>query len=71
MVSTGLGLIFSLSNRKCFKNQKKAVVYDSHHLIFGNNEIKIMSNKTKIYSNLGVNNGYYENHHQNVDILFG
>lgn len=71
MSSRNIGLIFSLTNRCCFKNIKAAVLYDPYHLIYGNSEIKIMKGGKTIFSNFGINNGYYERNGQTVDILMG
>ena len=61
-----------MTNRRFFRSYKKAVCYDKFHIIFGNNELRILNGKDKIYSNLGVNNGYYENKdHYRVDTLLG
>ena len=71
MISNQKGLIFSLTNRRCFRNTKRAVTYDLAHLIIGNSEIRIMNGKDKIFSNFGVNNGYYERNGYDVDVLLG
>mgnify|MGYP000844690362 len=49
----------------------KSIVYDDYFLIFGNSELRFKSGDPKIFSNLGVNNGYFDNNGHTVDILFG
>lgn len=68
------GLIFSLTNRKSFylkKASTKAISYDDFFLIFGNSEIRLRTQHSTVYSNFGINNGYYQNKGENVNVLFG
>lgn len=65
------GLIFSLTNRKAFKSYKRAACFDRSHIIFGNSEIRILNGKNKIFSNIGISNGYYENTDSQVNIIIG
>jgi hypothetical protein len=65
------GLIVSLTSRKCFRSFKRAVSFDTAHIIFGNSELKILTGKKILFSNFGVNNGYYEKNDCDVDTLLG
>ena len=38
----------------------KAITYDEYYIIFGNSEIRIKSLETKVMSNFGLRNGYYD-----------
>ena len=65
------GLISSLTNRKTFRSFKRAASYDRSHIIFGNSEVRILNAKNKVFSNIGISNGYYENTDSQVNILLG
>jgi hypothetical protein len=67
---TQMGIIFSLTNRKVFKSNQKPIVYDDQIIIFGNSELRITTNANTVYSNIGVNSGYYE-YRGSADILLG
>jgi hypothetical protein len=57
------GLILSITNEKVFKlkpNNKQATIYDEFFLIFGNSELRFKTGEGKLFSNLGVNNGYFD-----------
>jgi hypothetical protein len=46
MTSDRNGIIFSLTNRKCYdlaQHNKKAISYDDYYIIFGNSEIRLRS----------------------------
>ena len=49
----------------------KAIVYDDFYLIFGNSELRLKSLEKKIFSNFGINNGYYNNRGEKVNVLLG
>ncbi len=49
----------------------RPITYDDYFLIFGNSELRFKTGENKIFSNLGVNNGYFEANGYTVDILFG
>ena len=38
----------------------KALTYDEYYIIYGNSEIRIKSLETKVFSNFGVKNGFYD-----------
>lgn len=50
---------------------KKAVRYDSHFLIFGNNEISIQGKDRKVFSNFGVNNASFDARQEGVGTILG
>lgn len=72
-MSDGLGLIVSLTNRRCFElfPGKKAVKYDNQYLIFGNSEIRVGANEKKIFSNFGVGNAHFDSRKEGVNIILG
>jgi hypothetical protein len=57
------GLLISLTKKKSYKSLqgKRAIIYDEFNLVFGNDQIRILTNDTLLYSNFGINNGFYEN----------
>ena len=65
--------IMSITNQKVFPviEGKLAMIYDHHHLIFGNSEIKIRSGESKLLSNFGINNGFFNSKGGCVDDLLG
>jgi hypothetical protein len=68
------GLLFSLTNQKCFelsKPNRKAITYDEFNIIFGNSEIVIQSLKDEVYSNFGIKNGFYNCGDYTVDLMLG
>jgi hypothetical protein len=65
------GLISSLTNRKTFRSFKRAACFDRSHIIFGNSEIRILNGKSRVFSNIGISNGYYENTDSQVNIILG
>jgi len=74
MVSEKDGLIFSLTNRKIFEpleRNRRAVAYDDYFLIFGNSELRLKSQETKVFSNFAISNGYYNCRGEKVNILLG
>ena len=57
------GLIFSVSAREFFKlknKNKRAITYDDFFVIFGNSELRVKTQEGKLFSNFGINAGYYE-----------
>ena len=50
---------------------KQETNYDDFFLIFGNSELRLKSGVAKIFSNLGINKGFFDAHNESVDILFG
>ena len=38
----------------------RSITYDDYYIIFGNSELRIKSLETKVFSNFGVRNGYFE-----------
>jgi hypothetical protein len=70
----GDGLIISLSNRKVFEPvqaRSRAIVYDDFYLIFGNSELRLKTQDDKVFSNFGVNRGYYAARGEKVEMLLG
>lgn len=55
------GLLISLTNRKSYKclQGKRAIIYDEFNLIFGNDQIRILTNDILLHSNFGINNMFY------------
>lgn len=39
--------------------------------MWGNSELRLRSRDTKVYSNLGINQSYYQNEGKSVDVLLG
>lgn len=71
--SAGLGLLISIWNRMTFETlkNKRPVTYDEFFIIFGNSEMRIKSQESKVFSNFGINNGYYNNRGHKVDSFLG
>ena len=69
----GFGLLMGLWNRKVFEvfPNKKPVIYDDYFIIFGNSEIRLKSQETKLFSNFGISNSYYNSEGAKVDALIG
>ena len=40
-------------------------------MIIGNSEFRLRNNDSKIFSNLGVNNGFFDSRNLGVDVLLG
>ena len=53
--------MFSLNNKLAFPlfEGKMAIAFDKYFLIFGNGEIRLKHGEDKVFSNIGVNNGFY------------
>jgi hypothetical protein len=75
-------LLISLTNSKtyCLNNLKNnpkkdikdkraihGMVYDKYYLIIGNSEIRLRQGEKKIYSNFGVQNGFFLSNGDGVD----
>lgn len=74
MHSDRQGLIMSLNNRKVYaplERNKRSIVYDEYFVIWGNSEIRIKSQEKKVFSNFGLNNSYYKNNGDKVNMLLG
>lgn len=72
MTSDRNGLLFSLTKKEVFElveQNKRAVVYDEYYVIFGNSELRIKSQETRLYSNFGITSGYYRSRGLKVDII--
>ena len=41
-------------------NTRRSICYDDYYVIYGNGELRFRSNSLGIFSNLGVNNGYFD-----------
>ncbi len=61
----------SLTNRKVFKNTKKAIMYDEQDIIFGNFDLKFKNGDNKLMSNLGGINSFYDCKGESVECLLG
>lgn len=57
----GDALLMALWNQKVYEIKKtaKGVTYDDYFMIFGNSEIRIKFMEAKVFSNFGINNGYF------------
>lgn len=69
----GYGLLISIWNKNVYEvlDKKKAVTYDDYFIIFGNSEMRLKSQEIKIFSNFGINNGYFNNRGHKVDSFLG
>ena len=38
---------------------KRSVTFDNYYIIFGNSEVRIKQGEFKVFSNFGINNGFY------------
>lgn len=47
------------------------MVYDEYYLIYGNSEIRLKSGESKIFSNFGINNAYFNNRGDKVNMMLG
>jgi hypothetical protein len=74
MPSTRPGLLFSITNRTCFKllnPTSKAIIYDDYYVIFGNNELRVKNKENIAKSNFGKINGFYQSNEQRANHLLG
>lgn len=62
-IKKGQAMLFSLWNQTFYMINKnsKGVTYDEYYIIFGNSELRIKSLETKIFSNFGIKNAYFDN----------
>lgn len=60
--------VIRLNNARNFPNQPRdpretrvirSVTYDPYYLIFGNAELRVRAGEEKVFSNLGINNSYF------------
>jgi hypothetical protein len=58
-ISNLRGLLISFAGHLCFKNVKKAIIYDENDIIFGNEELKIKHGENKVHSNFAANGAFY------------
>ena len=68
------GLIMSLENRKVYlpvERNRRSIVYDDYFVIWGNSEIRVKTQEKKVFSNFGLNNSYYKNNGEKVDMFLG
>ena len=69
----GFGLLLPLWNRRVFEiaANKKPVIYDDYFIIFGNSELRLKAQETKLFSNFGISNAYFNSEGCKVDALLG
>lgn len=67
------GLILSLTEKRAFKAipNKRSVTYDAFFLIFGNSELRLRQGELSLFSNFGINNGYYNSEGEKHMVLLG
>ena len=65
------GLLINLNNRKIFVNSRKAIVYDEVEVIFGNFDLRLRAGDSKLFSNFGSNNSFYQCQGESVNALIG
>ena len=66
-------LIMGVSKKLVFypkKNVPRTIAYDDFFIIFGNSDLRFKSNNLGVFSNLGVNNGYFDAKGNNASALF-
>ena len=70
------GLLVSVPNNESYTLYKKkqndkvtyrGMTYDQYYIIYGNAEIRIKAGQNTVFSNFGVNNGYYDPRGHKVD----
>jgi hypothetical protein len=61
----------NLSTQKTFKNSKKAIIYDESEVIFGNYDLRLKNNDSKLVSNFASNASFYELKGETVHSLLG
>lgn len=59
----GNALLLSLWNQKSYVLQKdmKGITFDDFFIIFGNSELRIKTQDTKIFSNFGLRSNFFAN----------
>ena len=50
---------------------KRAISYDDFFIIFGNSEVRLKTGEKKMFSNFGINNGYFNTRGIPVSALLG
>ena len=63
----------SISRKKSFPviAGKRSVNYDNFFLLFGNSEIRLKHGESKVFSNFGIANGFYNPQGSTVDDILG
>ena len=51
------------------KKVMKGMVYDDYYVNFGNSELRLKTGKREVFSNLGIQNGYFNARGHSVDVL--
>jgi len=72
MISDKDGFIFSLTKKEIFEPvepNKRVVCYDDYYVIFGNSELRVKCQECKLFSNFGINSGYFKARGMKVDII--
>ncbi len=68
-------MLFELTRKKKYMTKKEVkssvVPFDDFYIIFGNSEIRIKGNETKLYSNFGASTGIFEVGNDKVEDFFG
>jgi hypothetical protein len=78
------GLLISVNNDRSYPLMQKkqndsskinyrGMTYDSYYAVFGNAEMRIRTGENRIFSNFGIQNGYYDYDHssRSVDEFLG
>lgn len=77
------GLLISVTNDQRFpllektnessKINYRGMSYDSYYVVFGNAEMRIRTGENKVFSNFGIQNGYfnYEHSSRHVSTFLG
>ena len=53
------------------KEGKKPITYDDYYLIFGNSEVRLKSLDSKLFSNFGISNSFFDSRGDRVNELIG
>jgi len=70
------GLLVSVTNNESYTLHKKkpndkmiyrGMTYDQYYIIYGNAEIRIKTGQNTVFSNFGVNNGFYNTRGHKVE----
>lgn len=48
----------------------RGMTYDPYYLIFGNAELRVRAGESKVFSNLGINNSYFNSEGSRAKDLF-
>lgn len=49
----------------------KGVTFDEYYMIFGNSELRIKTLETKMFSNFGIRNGYFDSKGDKIQDFLG